>query len=340
VYETGCRAGDLAGLHVHNVARGALYLDRRHGFWFKGESKYGQWWGRPRLAGAHQPWTEKAGRFGAIDSRRLFYKKCAFRGPRMRYPVGKTDMGTPETGPMLVSNQDIAREIVEKFENGGVLALPNVKGPSGEDLWVWEDPESFSDVANILEYPKTLDKEILVGLGVPVELVEAGGTGSGYSGRAIPAQVFFTSMDCVVAKMFEAIDTQVMKFLVRLNFGKRTSYEVVPKSLAQLMAQAGPGGPPGQPPPPGGRRPRGGAGRRAPLPGAAGRAGDARPGHGRRPLPAPPRAELHAAVAHRGRGVRLRAGPPRTRPPDALGGVRRGGVRGTPAPKSPGGWGE
>lgn len=250
VYERGRRSGDLAGLHVTSIRGGSIYLDRRHGFWFAGESEYGEWFGRPRLSGAYEPWVEKRGRHGAIDSRRLFFKKCAFRGPRMRYPIGKTDLGTPDTGTWLVSNQDIARELVEKFENGGVLALPNVKGPNGEDLWSWEDPESFADVAKILDYPHELDKEILIGFGVPPELVEASTVGSGYSGRAIPAQVFFTSMDEVVNLIFEAIDTQIMRFLVRLNFGKRVNYEVVPRSLAQLMAQGGPAGP-GQAPPPG-----------------------------------------------------------------------------------------
>lgn len=251
-YHRGRRAGDLAGLEVKNAGRsGSIYLDRRHGFFFKGESEYGGWYGRPRLAGAHVPWLEKCGKFGAINSRQLFYKKGAFSGPRIRYPVGVTNFGTDQE-PVWISNQDIARELVEKFENGGVIAFPNVKLPDGSDAWSWEDPQSFGDSANLIEYPKALDREILIGLGIPPELVEASTVGSGYSGRAIPAQVFFTSMDEFVQLVFEAIDAQVMKFLVRLNFGRRASYEVRPKSLAQLMQQAdgaGKGGPQAGAPP-------------------------------------------------------------------------------------------
>jgi hypothetical protein len=246
VYDVGRRAGKLAAMHVtggRGNGSGSIYLDPLHSFWFKGEAEFQDWWGRPRMAGAYEPWLEKRGRHGAIDDRRLFYQKCAFRGPRIRYPIGQTNMGTAEA-PVMRSNQDIARELVEKFENGGVLALPNTTDDKGNYLWSWEDPQGFADVAGLLEYPKQLDRELLIGFGIPPELVEAASVGSGYSGRAIPAQVFFTSMDEFAGLVVEAIDRQIIRKLVRLNFGK-TGYEVKVNSLAQLMAQSGPGGAPG-----------------------------------------------------------------------------------------------
>lgn len=250
-FDRGPRAGTLAGMRVSGASHsgsGSLYLDRRHSFWFKGEAEFGDWWGRPRLAGPYEPWLEKRGRGGAIDSRRLWYKKGAFRGPTMRYPIGRTNMGTTEE-PFYVSNQDIARELVEKFENGGVMALPNAKDGNGNDLWRWEDPQSFADAAGFLEYPKQLDREILIGFGIPPELVDAATVGSGYSGRAIPAQVFFCSMDEIAAIIIEAIDRQILRGLVRWNFGP-CGYEIKPDSLAQLVAKGsdqGAGKPPQQP---------------------------------------------------------------------------------------------
>jgi hypothetical protein len=234
------RGDRLSCLEVRNVqGAGVLYLDRRHSFWFRGEAEYGEWWGRPRLAGAYQPWFDKGARHAANDMLRLFYRKAAFTGPRMFYPPGETDMGSPETGSRLVSNQDIAREIAEKFETGGILALPTVKDDKGNDLWRWEDPKSFSELAGLADYKKMLDRDILVGLGIPPELVDAATVGSGYSGRAIPAQVFFTSMDEVVAAMLDAIDRQVVRPLVLLNFG-RQGYTIKPNSLAKLVADGPP----------------------------------------------------------------------------------------------------
>lgn len=266
-YGYGKRAGKLDTLEVRNSvsssgemgSSGTLYLDRRHAFWFKGDSEFGDWYGRPRLAGAYNPWITKAGRHGALDSIQLFYKKQAFKGPSLFYPPGYTDLGTPDTGPILKSNQDIAREIVEKFENGGVLAMPNVYDDKNNPLWRWEDPKAYADLTGLLEYKKLLDKDILIGLGIPTELVEAASVGSGYSGRAIPAQVFFCSMDEEAARIIEAIDLQILRWLVKLNFGP-IGYAIVPDSLAQQVAKepggAGPpgAGPPGAGPPPGAQK--------------------------------------------------------------------------------------
>jgi len=275
VWERGPLAGKLASMTVNAVgSAGTIVIDRQHSFWFRGEmAEYASWYGRPRLAGAFEPWLEKRGKHGAVPTRALFYKKC-FRGPHMRYPVGQTNMGTTES-PVLKSNQDIAREIIEKFESGGVVALPNVVDESNNPLWVWEDPKSFADVAGILDYPKQLDKEILIGLGIPPELVEASTVGSGYSGRAIPAQVFFSSLDEIAHLIIEAIDLQIIRPLVRLNFG-RVGYEIIPNSMAKAALDPNPPGAGG-----------GGAGAPPMLPGAGvgggGGAGGMAPGGGSDP---------------------------------------------------------
>lgn len=259
--------GRMVCLGVGNVeGTGALYLDRRHSFFFRGEAEYGVWWGRPRLAGAYAPWFDKASRHAANDMLRLYYRKASFRGPTMWYPPGETNMGGPETGDRYMSNQDIARELVEKFETGGVMALPSIFDDKGNSFWRWEDPKSFTEMSGLQDYKKMLDRDILVGLGIPPELVDAATVGSGYSGRAIPAQVFFTSMDETVALILDAIDRQVLRWLVRANFG-RVGYVIKPNSLAQQVA-AGPPQPgmpgAGAPQQPGGptpyQGPRGGHG--------------------------------------------------------------------------------
>lgn len=248
VYDRGPRSGKLACLEVKNVAdgHGTVYLDRRHSFWFKGDSEFGEWWGRPRLAGAHQPWFDKGSRHGLNDSIRLYYAKQAFMGPKLFYPPGNIDISADPSTQVFKDAQDHAREIVEKYMNGGVLVLPSTVDDKGAALWRWEDPKAFTDSSGMLEYKKVLDGDILVGLGIPKELVEASTVGSGYSGRAIPAQVFFSSMDEEAQRILEEIDRQILRPLVRLNFGP-VGYVIKPDSLAQLVArdpaQAGqPGG--------------------------------------------------------------------------------------------------
>lgn len=246
-YKRGRHQGQMAGVRVRPQMsgynwdfneQGMIDIMPPHAWWFSGNSEYSSMYSRPAVAGSFLPWKEKRGRNGAVDSRRLWYKKCAFRGPRIRYPDQDTDIGTPGA-PTVRHNQDLARELVEKFENGGVLALPNdlhAQDPS-HFAWEWEDAQSIQEVAGLREYPKDLDREILIGMNIPPELVDAATVGSGYSGRAIPAQVFFRGEDEYANLIVASADKQIIRPLVDLNFGRKIKYEIELDSLAALVAR-------------------------------------------------------------------------------------------------------
>ena len=245
-WATSRRSGEICGYRIRannytNVIGTATAATNDvfppHAFWHAGEAEYGSIWGRPRLVGAYLPWLEKSARHGAEDIRRKWFQKNAFRGPIMWYPVGTTDLGDSESGPVIRSNQEIAREIVEKFMTGGVMALPNIQLPEdGGKAWDYKDSQMNGDIEGILDYPEILDKKILVGLGIPPELVEASTVGSGYNGRSIPAQMFFTSEDELVHGLFTSIDQQIMRWLVKVNFGD-VDYEIIPESLAANVSK-------------------------------------------------------------------------------------------------------
>ena len=247
-FKRGADRGKLAGVQVRNVAPadagsgsigGMADITAPHAWWFAGDAEYGLHYGRPRLAGAFEPWLEKRGRNGAIDARRLGMRKAIYSGPRLRFPPGRVDYG-PEDGsaPNYVSHQDIARQIGEMLENGSTTALPNIPHSSdkmaGKYAWELEEPKPLGEMPQLLEYPEHLDKEILRGLGIPPEIVDAATVGSGYSGRCIPALVFFTSMDEDASLLIDAIDLQCIRGLVALNFGK-AAYEITPESLAEAV---------------------------------------------------------------------------------------------------------
>ena len=80
-----------------------------------------------------------------------------------------------------------------------------------------------------------MDREILKGLLIPPELVDAATVGSGYSGRSIPAQVFFTMEDEIAELIVQGTDNQVIRPLVDLNFGPKVKYEILLNSLAKLV---------------------------------------------------------------------------------------------------------
>jgi hypothetical protein len=123
--KSGPRRGRWVGLRVRGTSGeaykgGQFDVVAPHALWFAGESEYGSYWGRPRMAGAHEPWLEKRGKGGATDSRKLWFKKCAFRGGVMYHPVGKTEYTATDGSTVVIENEDLARQIVEQYENGGV----------------------------------------------------------------------------------------------------------------------------------------------------------------------------------------------------------------------------
>ena len=78
------------------------------------------------------------------------------------------------------------------------------------------------------------------GSGSPPELVDAATSREWVLRASDPeAQVFFTSMDEVAWIMLHTIDQQIIRPLVKLNFLGTVGYEILPESLAKLVA-AGP----------------------------------------------------------------------------------------------------
>lgn len=227
-------ASKLCGVRVKNVGTtGHIDLAMPRAFWIANEAEFGSLYGRSRLVGAWEPWIEKCGKHGAKDIRRLWYVKNAYRGGKMRHPAGFLE------GPdgAQVSCQDYAREIGEKVETGGIMVLPNARDEQGNYLWDYEEPQVNGELRDVREYPKDLDDEILKGLGVPPELVRASETGSGFSGRMVPAEVFYTSEDEIADNVIATVDRQILRPLVAINFGSGRKYQIEPESLAKKMQE-------------------------------------------------------------------------------------------------------
>ena len=85
------------------------------------------WYGLSRLFGAFIPWWEQWSDGGYRDIRRLWFYKNAYEGGVMYHPPGitRTSEGT------VISNKDLAREMIEKKRTGGVIAFPNLTTSDG-----------------------------------------------------------------------------------------------------------------------------------------------------------------------------------------------------------------
>lgn len=258
--------GDVVGINVYGVQDGvytrrpidpdtprkkgsAVSLLSPSSFWIANEPKHSSFYGFSRYEGAFEPWKEKRGKHGAIDVRRNHMIRNSCRGAQMRYPEGESLInGT------MVANQDIARQMVEGYMAGEVLAMPNTfNKETGRYEWEWVEPEVLPEATGILKYPPLLDTEILEGMEIWPEVLQAPEVGAGWSGRAIPFLMFLSSEDGIVRTTLQAFVRQVCRPLVTVNRGnvrfRVRAVSLLPKQQPEQAAN--PGVPDEEIPPPG-----------------------------------------------------------------------------------------
>lgn len=200
---------------------------------FNGED--GEKYGTSNLLGAYSPWADKCFNGGGLDTRRLFMHKDAYGGCELEYPPGETWIEGQATP---VPNADIARQIVEQLEAGGVVTLPyEPMGDSGENKWKLTRATVASNPQHILQYPKDLDDEIRHGQEIPDDVISSDGSGA-WAGKRIPLAAFYASIDSWIVQIINDLSEQVFDPLIRLNWGEDAEYEISHKPLAdQAMEQ-------------------------------------------------------------------------------------------------------
>lgn len=240
VWADGADAGRFAGFALASPLTGAgsgAYVGPPHAMWFGGYGELTDLHDMPVMAGMFEPWVEKRGRNGAIHSRRLWYRKCAYSGGIMYYPDGETNCGTDES-PQYRDNQDLANETLDYGEAGSTYTFTNEPNAADASKYAWDfrPAEARSDVAGVREYPKDLDAEMMEGAGIPSEVFEAADVGSGWSGRLIPLLGYLGTVDELAGLVVCATEPW-LRPAVRVNYGPAAWYEVETQSLADEVAQ-------------------------------------------------------------------------------------------------------
>ena len=194
------------------------------------------WYGLSRLFGAFVPWWEQWSDGGYRDIRRLWFYKNAYEGGTMYHPPGITRLNDGT----VISNKDLAREMIEKKRTGGVIAFPNTTLSDGATRsWEYDPPRANDIPTGLLEYGTTLRDEILEGMGIPPEVIEsAGSEGFGSStGRAIPQMAFFSTLQEVLQWMISDFDSQILRPICKLSF-EDPQYNIVPFSLIKVAGDS------------------------------------------------------------------------------------------------------
>ena len=147
LHSLDCKAltldGKLVGCRVRNVPnRRIVTLSGPRCLWHVHSRELHPWYGRSRLYGAYLPWLEYWTDGGCRDSRRLYFHKYAFDGGVMYYPEGFSNLANQDGAiAQVISNKDLAREIMEKKKTGGTMAIPNkFDTVSGQRQWEYIGP--------------------------------------------------------------------------------------------------------------------------------------------------------------------------------------------------------
>lgn len=256
VKNRGRRKGELAGFQL-NGAGSSAFVGRCHAFWFSGFDELGPFHDEPRLVAVHAPWLEKTGPTGVRAARRLLNWTRAVGITVIYYPKGNSRDGRG----VVMDNENRAMRLGYSLQNGQVVALPNetMGDDSGNRQWAIEQREGQDNASKVNETIGDLHEEIWFGLGIPPEIIQAGGVGSGYEGRAIPMETFLGGSDEVAGMLDEAFRRQTLWHGIRANFGRQSwDYEItsllreyLDESKNRGQGNSGGSGGGGNPSPPG-----------------------------------------------------------------------------------------
>ncbi len=220
--------------------------------WYPHRPRFNQFYGRSQLMGAWRPWRRLGWRDAVEQVIDAAVYRAGYKGPVVRHPpedMQTAQQGVPTTvkdgaGNPRRSSRDVARQIVEWAKAGAGFTLSSAQYPTAQGgglKWDIEWPDHVMDVSPLITAAQYLEDQIMLGIGVPPELVKPGGTGSGYSGRSVPREAFLDGQQRVADAMLQIFVEQVVKPLVLWNFGD-VPFEVSCKPLLKTQAENKQGG--------------------------------------------------------------------------------------------------
>lgn len=237
--------GGVTGIVVNPYNTKNFYLGIPKAFWHVHAREANRYYGQSRLKNAYAAWWEIWTEGGARDVRRQWYYRNAYDGGTMYYPIGEQRTG-PNT---VISNRDLALEMMSKKRSGGYLIFPNQLDQNNKPKWDYTPPVAGVTPQGLPEYMQSLTDEELEGLGIPPEVVQGDGGGLGSaSGRKIPMMAFYSSLQKVADFLISDFQRQVVDYLLALSFPKRTNLDYTVEPLIPIKAYddelgSGPGGP-------------------------------------------------------------------------------------------------
>ena len=215
------RNKNVAGFRVPDQKIDIL---RPKSFHFVHNKKHNRFFGLSALYGAFMPWVEEWAIGGLQDIKKLWFAKNCYNSGTLYFPPGKTKRDGVE-----IQNHALAQEIANKMATGHIVTIQidnvgsatEVGGGAPKTSWYFE-PAGVNNVpGGLLEALETSKKDQLEGMGVLSEVVGSGGEGYGSStGRAIPVDMFHTTLQNIWNQLVWEINRQYIIPLLQINLKK------------------------------------------------------------------------------------------------------------------------
>lgn len=222
------KSHNLVGMRVKDVT---MYNPRC--LWLTFKSKYGNRYGWAITRRQYPAWYEKWMDHGAKKLQQQRMIKDAYIGDIFWYPP---NVAATLPDGTKISWRDLMREVGENRLSGGALTLPRLLDNQGKELTGYTPPQSIPGATEIFQWVESCDDNILKAAGIPIEVVQAADSGSGFSGRSIPFLVLLNGTSGEFTEIVQQVDTQVLRPMVWLNKGRDAEYTIEPISLVESFA--------------------------------------------------------------------------------------------------------
>ena len=234
------RALESNGKHV-----GFRVKDRKlfgpRSLWLPFNTECGSPYGRGTLRRSYPPWYEKWMDRGAKKLVQQRMIKDAYVGDIFWTPFN-LNVEMPDGN--VIPWRDLARQIAENRMSGGAMVLPMMRDDKGNQMMDYKPPQSIQGGTDVFTWLEKLDEDILRGADIPIEVIKASETGSGFSGRSIPFMVLLSVCTLEFTEYVKQIQ-ELLRTVAWLNFGGDPEFEMKPKSLVESFAGDAAGSPMG-----------------------------------------------------------------------------------------------
>lgn len=238
------RALEVSGNRLCGMRIKGKTIYNPQALWLKFSSEFGNQYGVAITRKQYPSWYEKWMDHGAKRLQQLRMVKDAYIGDIFWYPPNlKVDLPDGNS----ISWKDLLREVAEHRLSGGAMTLPRVLDSQGKELTGYTPPQNIGGATEIFNWVDYCDDGIFKGAGIPLEVIEAPTTGSGYSGRSIPMIMLFSNVTEEFTEIVQQVDEQVLRVLAWLNFGKDVDYDIKAKNLVESLSDDVSGQPMGGP---------------------------------------------------------------------------------------------